>query len=95
MHKLFVAGAAAGILIASPAVAQVGVYVGPSASAPSAYYGGYYGGGYGYRQPYARAYGYDPNYGSGYAWGSTYQDPYAYSPALTARRYKGSPKYDW
>ena len=96
MHKLLVAGAAAGVLIASPAAAQVGIYVGPSAYAPSAYYGGYYGSGYGYGQPYARAYGYEPGYASGYAWGPTYQAPYGgYSSALAARRYKGGPKYDW
>ena len=76
MRTLLLAGAALGVLMASPALAQ-GVSVGPPG-----YRGGYYGGHWGY----GHSYGYGPVSGwfapyydgaplvrVGYPWGPTYQ----------------------
>ena len=104
MRHVLIAAATGLTLIATPAAAQFGIYVGPAA--PYGAYGGYTYDYYGNPPAYGyygsgRVYGYEPSYG----YVPTYQPSYGYYPSYgypsygyaqpMRRHYYGGPKWDW
>ena len=99
MRYVLIAAATGVALVATPAAAQFGIYVGPAE--PYGYYDNYAYGTYGGPPAYgyygaprvygaAPVYGYEPTYAPSYGYTTTY----TYRPPAN-RQYYGGPKWDW